>query len=284
MSKTWNEFLRNLPFGKYESNIPNELSEQMFNDLRKTSLFRQYALTLRTNKQEVLLPCDKKCSYGVCWSDSINSDTKGEWETVRINTHILQSNIIITNDLMDNDTMNVQDIIYSRVINAMNIAENEVFLYGDGNNKPTGLLSETIIKEIETITINEEITTDEFINSYMQFNPIFKSNAIWIVNKKFMNFLFKFNKTNLLINPSNYINSPMNFINTPIFVMDTMKDEHLALLVDLSHAYCIVDRSETINILKDPYSKKPNTEFLFYRNMGGYPSNPKACILFRSNN
>jgi HK97 family phage major capsid protein len=255
MSKTWNEFLRNLQFGQSEPQIPEELLEKMFNDLKKPSLFRQYGLVLKTYKRDLSLPCDNQCNYGLFWSDKVDQKLTNQWDTIKINTHTLQSPILISHDLLEDSDINVETIIYNRVVNRMNNEENQVFLYGDGEKQPLGLLNEkNNIKTIEVSKNNvSQLNLDDFINGYMQFNSNFRSNSIWIVNKKFMNFLFTFNKHDLCINIYNDSSeSPINFLGRPLFVLDILHDNHLATLVDLGQAYCVVDRSE-MNVLKDPY-------------------------------
>ncbi len=284
MTKTWNEFLRNLQFGQSEPQIPMELLDKMFDDLKKPSLFRQYALILKTYKRDISLPCDNRCSYGLFWSDTLEKKSNNQWDTIKINTHTLQSQILISNDLLEDSEVNVENIIYNRVVNRMNNEENQVFLYGNGITQPHGLLDENNIIKTINVTKNQNTSQfhlDSFINGYMQFNSNFRTNAVWIVNKRFMNFLFTFNKHDLCINIYNESHeSPISFLGRPLFVLDQLHDNHLATLVDLSQAYCIVDRSD-MTVLKDPYSAKPHVEFLFSKRLGGSPINLNACILFK---
>lgn len=284
MQETWNKFLRNLNFGQYENQIPGPLMEQMFQDLEQTSVFRRYSLVLRTSKQCVSLPSDINCEYGISWTSEGEKKPTGKWEKLDIQTYRLQSHMVVTNDLLDNDedAMVVHNIVYNRVIKYMTNEENRSFLYGNGKTQPKGLLSSLDKVESEAVEIEEgRFPLDSFIGGIMKLDSIFKQDAIWLVNKKFMNYLLKQNTKNLFLSGPNIYQKTINFLNLPVYVMDHMKDEHLCVLVDLNKAYCIIEKSD-LTVFKDPYSQKPNIEFFFSKCIGGSPINYKALRLFKT--
>jgi HK97 family phage major capsid protein len=71
-------------------------------------------------------------------------------------------------------------------------------------------------------------------------------------------------------------------LNLPVFVVESLKEEDMAIIVDLKNAYCIVDRAD-ISIFKDPYSNKPDIEFYFSKRLGGAPINSNALVIVKKN-
>jgi HK97 family phage major capsid protein len=296
MQENWNSFLRNLPFGQHDGSVPSNLLNQMFEDLLTTSIFRKLAFIIQTSSQKLILPCDLDCKYGIEWSSEgqrRDNNSIGKWKRIEIPTFTLHSRITMTHELLDDSNVDIEEILYNRVIYKMSEKENEAFFYGKGDKEPIGLLNQENLK-IEQFDKDGELNS--FINAYMKLPNEFKTNAVWFVNRSFINYLSSLNKQSLFIQPpihqkflsvskirnSLINNSFLSFLNLPVFVVESLKEEDMAIIVDLKNAYCIVDRAD-ISIFKDPYSNKPDIEFYFSKRLGGAPINSNALVIVKKN-
>ena len=193
--------------------------------------------------------------------------------------------------------------------------EAEYHISGDGNKKPTGILTldKTTVAINELTKAEEEVGTVKVIktgnaaglghatpaNAAFAFNPLiaainnlhskYRANATIVLNRmSFANYAMMRNADGDYFMPMDQrvaTDGSMRMMGTPVRINDHMPDPaanmYPVAVGDWSQAYEIADR-RGLFMLVDPYTKKPNIEYSFMWRTGGRPADTRAYRLLQS--
>ena len=192
----------------------------------------------------------------------------------------------ITQKLLDDTSSNAQEIILRRIAQNFARIENSAFLFGDGNNKPKGLLtyaSGTDASSVEQIVGVLDYTSIN--NLIAALDPFFQIGAVFMMHAQTEQLI-----KNLQDNNGRYIyTSPNATEKAKIFGVDVVINNdmpkpikgNLAITYgNLSYAYQIVDAG-TVRSIRDPFTDKPFVKFYTTKKVGGALLDGRAVKLLK---
>ncbi len=258
--------------------LPQDISEFLHADIKDISFFRKHGISIQTNLDSIDI-IKNYGQYETKWASEEEPRKPTEFpkfEKTTVPTFAVYAKPIISQRLLEDFFSDIEETIRQQVTESITMAEIEAFLYGDGKNKPKGILTS---EKIQRLTIKENNILAAIMESFSKLENIYRKDAIWVINRSIADAIYNIKIQNLLFMAPN-INGKMemNLLGLPIYISDQMKENDLMLLINIKKSYCIVDRKD-ISLLKDPYSNKPMVELYFQKRVGGEILDTKACIL-----
>ena len=222
----------------------------------------------------------------------------------RIPVHEISAEPVITQKLLEDAGYNVEEWLNRKVADKFARTENNSFINGNGVHRPRGILTypnwtgtEYQVNAIQQInsgtnghlfnrddTVNGiNGTADALIRLQYSLKAPYQMNAAWLMSRETFGavMLLKDADGNYIFNRNLDMNTGMAFslLNRPVYIMNDMPNanngatagETGALAIaygDFMDGYMIVDR-RNINILKDPFTRKPYIKFYTTTRVGG---------------
>lgn len=270
--------------------IPSDMSARIMSRLQHLSTIRSFARTVdvSSDRFDVLLQKDQST---VGWSmENGKEDTTKTPELAKITipVHQLYARPRVTQKLLDDAAINVEEWLMDQIAYQMGKAENQAFLYGDGVHKPKGILNypkalkgtwkegrfekfETFYTETPGALDNETLLMDVLHSLPTDY----LTDAAWFMPRSNLAHIRKvLSKSHSeLLQPSGEGGlSAYLLLGYPVVLMDDMPalaPDSLSLMFgSLKDTYQVVDRKD-LYVLRDPYSAKPYIEFYTTKRVGG---------------
>ena len=181
-------------------------------------------------------------SPAAAWIDEGAELKFGEatFKQMLLDAHKLHVAIKVTEELLYDSAFNLETYITEQFGKALANAEEDAFLNGDGNNKPTGIFHETnggtFLEKVSTIK------SDDVINLVHALKRPYRKNAVFITNDKTIAQIRKFKDSNgaYIWQPSYQQSEPDKLLGYPIYT-SAYAPENAIAFGDFSY-YNIGDR------------------------------------------
>ena len=269
--------------------LPEVVQERIEKKLGAESSFKNLARHMMISSGSVDVIVDKDLP-GVGWiaeaADRAETET-GSLSKIKIELHELYAKPKITQKILDDAAINVEDWIVDKVSEKMRVIEDQSFLVGDGRGKPRGFLTYKTDRAVDNQCL-QHITTgadgsfgDKGADSLFEMVEALKTeylhNACWILSRSALTAIRKLKDPatgSYLWQPSLAQGSPSMLLGYPVHISDAMpalKDGSPSASVafgDFSEGYQVIERP-SMSILRDPYSSKPYVEFYVSKRVGG---------------
>lgn len=203
-----------------------------------------------------------------------------------IELHELFARPKVTQRLIDDQSIRIEDFIKDKIISQMAAAENKAFLFGDGVSQPKGILHYELsyagpeASKIEAVKTGANGEIEHYIDlvKVMELLPSeYLCNAVWIMSRNAASAIRQIKDSTsgrYLWQNSIASGVPDTLLGYPVVICDDMpklsKDSPTTpvLFGNFYEAYHIAER-QNINLLKDPYNSKPFVEFYATKRIGG---------------
>lgn len=269
--------------------LPSVVQERIERALDASETFRQIArhMTISSGSVEVIIDRDLP---SVGWTSEVVERTEtdpGQLARIKIDLHELYAKPKITQKILDDAAINVEDWIVDKVSQKMKQIEEQAFIVGDGDGKPRGFLTyetgETSrFGRLQHIKTGEdggfgEQGTDALFNLVDSLKTEYLSQAVWMMSRSALSAIRQLKDPatgQYLWQPSLSDHAPSTLMGYPVYVSDampTLKKGTASASVAFGHfgeGYQIVERPQ-ISMLRDPYSSKPFVEFYVSKRVGG---------------
>ena len=195
-------------------------------------------------------------------------------KTIKVNELTAQPKI--TQKMMDDDAVDHESWIAELLSDILLAKEDNAFLYGDGENKPVGILSYadgTSADKIERVHSGSAVTFENLLQLQASLDGKYERSGetAFITSKKTLANIrsIKDDNGHYIWTPGAFIGKNDCIFGTPILSTSEMSDEgDVVIYGNLKKGYQIVDRSD-IKIQRDPYSSKPFVVFFATKRVGG---------------
>jgi HK97 family phage major capsid protein len=192
-----------------------------------------------------------------------------------------------TATLLEDSAVNIDQWLAAEVDQAFAVQEGAAFVNGDGSNKPTGFLHQTIVAEsawawgklgyIATGSAGAFSSTgavDPLIDLVYALKAGYRQNGTFVMNRRTQSAIRK-----LKDEDGQYLWSPpvqgggrSTLLNYPVVEAEDMPDiaanAYALAFGDFARGYLVVDRAG-VRVLRDPYSAKPYVLFYTTKRVGG---------------
>ncbi len=274
--------------------VPQTLVAKLEEDLSDVSVIRRLSNVMQVSSSSVDLLLNAT-GAAVGWAGE--QDERGETDTPHMQklvvpVHEMYAKPRATQKLLDDASINIEQWLSESVSHRLAEVENHAFLYGDGDKKPTGILTYPMAEDSEwgtfsKVSFDENNIIDNLVDMFAGIEGQYLSNAVWMMSRSTLAHIRKVKDQDgrHIWQPSLDATSPSMLLGYPVELCDdmpTLGTEEAASIIfgNFERAYQVVDR-QGINVLRDPYSSKPYIEFYTTKRVGGDVINFDALIMLK---
>lgn len=278
--------------------IPETLYFDIEKGLKQSSTLRRLSrvIQISTDAVEFLVSEGDAEAGWVSETDARGETTTPKLKKIKIPVHELYAKPRATQKLLDDAKVDVENWLSQKIAARMTQLENQAFIYGDGNNKPKGILSYEVdfdgpnagkIQGFKTGKTggfaDARAAGDILIDMVTAMKPEMLNDCVWLMSRSAHGLIRKLkdNNGNYLWQPGIENDARPRLLGYPVEISDDMpglnKDEaSLSVLFgNFKEGYQVVDRAG-IRVLRDPFSVKPYVEFYTTCRIGGDVVNHNA--------
>jgi HK97 family phage major capsid protein len=202
-----------------------------------------------------------------------------EFEKQLIPVHEIYAKPKISQKLLDDSAINLDEWVENKICAAMAVQENEAFLKGNGIGKPRGILNylDDGLEIFKTGLKGEIKNADILLKTVYGLSSDLLSGACWVMSRSALAAVRMLKDTqsgryllqpaidggfgNVLFGFPIYINDALDIVESGVVCTPI-------LFGNFKKGYQVVDRKD-MTILRDPYSSKPFVEFYAVKRVGG---------------
>lgn len=259
----------------------DEFDTQIIELIRETSPVRQVATVKQISQGDAWLGSRKTSNSGANWvgERETNPDTQTpKWKELRIQVHELEARPRISNQMVEDSVVNIEQELQADLAEEFRITENTSFISGTGSGQPQGILTGLpTSQQVDNGALT--LSADKLIEQRYSVKSPYMNNASWMMNRLTVAEVRKLKATddNYLWQPGLSNLAPANILGAPYFMADDLvapsagtytNGDKPVLYGDFGRGYYIVDRIG-MQILVDPYSAKPYIEYYTRKRTGG---------------
>ena len=164
--------------------VPDEYEHTLVEALEEENIVRKLAHIVKTASGERKIPI--VASKGSAnWIDEEGPyvDSDDSFGQVTIGAFKLGTTIKISEELINDSVFDLEAYISKEFARRIGNREEEAFFTGDGNGKPTGILTAVGGAQLGvTATSATAITADELVDLFYSLNTPYRKNAVWLMN------------------------------------------------------------------------------------------------------
>lgn len=265
--------------------IVGDLGKRILHTVNTKSVMRQLASveTISSSALEIIVEDGAFASGWIGESEARNVTDTPHLRKKTIPAHELYAQPKATQKLMDDAAIDINSWLVERLSDSFIKAENEAFINGDGDRKPTGLLRNN---DVECIDVGSDVSSGILLNLINSLPEAYLSNASFLMNRTTLSAIQGLRDDNLRFIWQQSLSEPLKstIFGIPVYCTSHMPNigaNNLAIAVgDFKAAYKIVDRSN-ITIMRDPYTDKPFIKFYAVKRVGGDVLLPQALKFAR---
>lgn len=201
--------------------VPDEFERTLITTLEEENIFRKLAKIIKTSSG------DRKIPVVVTKGTAIWLDEGEEYEEsdsvfgqTSIGAYKLGTMIKVSDELLNDSVFNIESYIATEFARRIGAKEEEAFLVGDSEGKPTGIFNATGGAEVG-ITANSAtaLTADEVIDLVYSLKAPYRKNAVFLMNDATVKTIRKLKdgQGQYLWQPSLTAGTPDTLLNRPVY-------------------------------------------------------------------
>lgn len=273
--------------------MPAAVSSQIKSKVDALSPLRQLAnsTTISSDSLDIVVERNTPNVGWVTETGVRNETDPSQLEKRRINVHELYAKLRLSQRLIDDAQMPIEDWLMGRIASQMAAIENKGFVMGDGVNQPKGFLkyAGTDVAEWGKLQTFSTLQNGGFMDDTSALDILFNvldsvkseylHNANWVMSRSAQSKLRKLKDpttgqllwhsgTGLAGEAANTLLGYPVIISDDMPALDPSTGTISVAFGNFEQGYQIVDRQE-LSMVRDPYSAKPYVEFYATRRVGG---------------
>lgn len=264
--------------------VPDEYDRRLIDVLDEENVLRGLATTIRTSgERKINIAATKPAAL---WVEEGGALTFGDatFDQKLLDAHKLHVAIKITEELLADNAFQLEDYIIAQFGKAIANAEEDAFLNGDGEGKPTGLFADAQVG----VTIGTvEIDADDVIDLIYKLKRPYRKKASFITNDSTLAVLRKLKDENgnYLWQPSLQNGEPDRIlgyaIRTSQFAPKLAAGKAALAFGDFSY-YNIGDRGQrTLQVLKELFAGNGMVGYVMKERVDGLLVLPEAVQVLK---
>ena len=173
--------------------VPEEMDNRLIDVLTEENIMRNLGTKITTSgERKINIAATKPAAS---WIEEGGALTFGDatFDQIILDAYKLHVAIKVTEELLYDNAFNLESYIIDQFGKAISNAEEDAFLNGDGQHKPTGLFQTA---QVGLTTAGATITADELISLVYTLKRPYRRNAAFIVNDQTLSVIRKFKDDN----------------------------------------------------------------------------------------
>ncbi|MBR2518238.1 MAG: phage major capsid protein [Selenomonadaceae bacterium] len=249
--------------------VPDEWDSRLIDVLDEENVMRRLGTRITTSgEHKINIVASKPAAAWLSEGQAITF-SNATFGQISLEAYKLGVGVQVTNELLYDNAFNLENYIIEQFGKALANAEEDAFINGDGNGKPTGFLT-TIVADATafSVTAGADIAADDVINLEYSLKRPYRRNAAFVTNDATLAKLRKFKDStqNYLWQPSYIMGEPDRLLGYPIYTtpyMPKATSGNLALAFGDFSYYNIADRgSRTVRTLSERYAEQDISAFM----------------------
>lgn len=175
--------------------VPEEYDHRLIDTLSEENIMRRLATTITTSGEHKINIAATKPAAS--WIEEGGALTFGDatFSQILLDAHKLHVAIKVTEELLYDNTFNLEGYILDQFGKALGNAEEDAFLNGDGTGKPLGLFAATGGGTVAG-TLTAAIKSDDMLDLVYALKRPYRKKASFIMNDKTLSSLRKLKDNN----------------------------------------------------------------------------------------
>jgi HK97 family phage major capsid protein len=232
--------------------VPDEFERTLIEALEEENIMRTLAKVITTSTGDRKIPV--VASKGVAtWVDEEGpyQDKDDAFDQVSIGAYKVATMIKVSEELLNDSVFNLESYIAKEFARRIGAKEEEAFLIGDGEGKPTGIFDNDSGGEIGATTAGATLKADEVFDLFYSLKAPYRKKAVFIMNDATVKEIRKLKDGNgvYLWQPSLTAGDPDTLLNRPVktsaYVPTIAAGEKVIAFGDFGY-YWIADRQGRI--------------------------------------
>ena len=264
--------------------VPEEYDSRLIDVLNEECIMRNLGTKITTSgERKINIAATKPAAS---WIEEGGALSFGDatFDQIIMDAYKLHVAIKVTEELLYDSAFNLESYIIQQFGKAIANAEEDAFLNGDGNHKPTGLLTTA---QTGVITSGASITADDLIELVYKLKRPYRKSAAFIVNDQTLAAIRKLKDANqaYLWQPSYQMGEPDRLLGYPIHTtpfMPTAETGKTALVFGDYSYYNIGDRgSRSLQELRELFAGNGMIAFVMKERVDGKLVLPEAVQMLK---
>ena len=256
--------------------IPDEWDTRLIQTLEEENVMRRLGTRITTSGEHKINIAGTKPA--ALWVEEGAAMTFGNatFKQISLDAHKVHVGILVTEELLADNAFNLESYILDKFGSAIANAEEDAFINGDGNGKPTGFLTTLAGDETTFITTSgANISADDVINLEYSLRRPYRRNAAWLINDATLAQIRKFKDStqNYIWQPSYVAGEPDRLLSYPIYTtpyMPKAESGNFALAFGDFSYYNIADRgTRSFQELRELYAVNGMIGYLLKERVDG---------------
>lgn len=200
--------------------VPEEYDKRLIDGLTEENIMRTLGTTITTSGEHKINIAGAKPAASWIEEGGALVFEDASFDQIILDAHKLHVAIKVTDELLYDNAFNLENYILTQFSKALANAEENAFLNGDGDHKPTGIFAENGGGQVAiTTSTQSSITTDEIINLVHSLERPYRKNAKFIMNDQTIALIRKLKDNNgaYLWQPSLQAGEPDRLFGYPVY-------------------------------------------------------------------
>jgi len=200
---------------------PDEFERTLITTLEEENIFRKLAKVIKTSSGDRKIPV-VVTKGSAAWLDEGEDfeESDSVFGQTSIGAYKLGTLIKVSDELLNDSVFSIESYIATEFARRIGAKEEEAFLVGDGDGKPTGIFNATAGGQLGvTAASASAITADEIIDLVYSLKAPYRKNAVFIMNDATVKAIRKLKdgQGQYLWQPSLTAGTPDTLLNRPVF-------------------------------------------------------------------
>ncbi len=200
---------------------PDEFENTLITTLEEENIFRKLAKVIKTSSGDRKIPV-VVTKGSAAWLDEGEDfeESDSVFGQTSIGAYKLGTMVKVSDELLNDSAFSIESYIATEFARRIGAKEEEAFLVGDGDGKPTGIFNATGGGQLGVTTASASaITADEIIDLVYSLKAPYRKNAVFIMNDTTVKAIRKLKdgQGQYLWQPSLTAGTPDTLLNRPVF-------------------------------------------------------------------
>lgn len=174
--------------------VPEEMDERLITTLKEENIMRKLGHVITTSGNHKINIAATNPAAAWIEEGAELQFKEATFKQLLLDAHKLHVAIKVTEELLYDSAFDLERYITEQFAKALANAEEDAFLNGDGQNKPTGIFNETSGgTRLEKVSA---VKADDIISLIYALKRPYRKNAVFIMNDKLISHIRKFKDNN----------------------------------------------------------------------------------------
>lgn len=142
--------------------VPDTFEKELITGIQEKNFLRKLGTTIKTNRTMKIPRATSSDSAQWISENTPYSEAGITYEQLELAAHKLGTSIIVSEELIDDSAIDLERYLKNEIIYRFSRSEEEAFLVGDGNGKPTGIIYQAPVGVITSETGN--VSLDDILD------------------------------------------------------------------------------------------------------------------------